>query len=39
MLEQRIHLALGSSSNQEAVLHQLNASLKKRKKDVIIFLF
>ena len=33
MLEQRIHLALGSSSNQEAVLHQLNASLKKNRLD------
>lgn len=33
MLEQRIHLALGSQCNQEAVLHQLNASLKKNRLD------
>ena len=33
MLEQRIHLALGSQCNQDAVLHQLNASLKKNRLD------
>ena len=33
MLEQRIHLALGSQCNQEAVLQQLNASLKKNRLD------
>lgn len=33
MLEQRIHLALGSQSNEEAVLHQLHASLKKNRLD------
>ncbi|HCT62781.1 MAG TPA: NADH-quinone oxidoreductase subunit F [Erysipelotrichaceae bacterium] len=33
MLEQRIHLALGAQSNQEAVLHQLHATLKKNRLD------
>ena len=33
MLEQRIHLALGSACNQEAVLSQLHASLKKNRLD------
>lgn len=33
MLEQRIHLALGSQCNEEAVLHQLHASLKKNRLD------
>ena len=33
VLEQRIHLALGSACNQEAVLSQLHASLKKNRLD------
>ena len=33
MLEQRIHLALGAQCNQEAVLQQLHASLKKNRLD------